>query len=322
MSTGATYTVHQTPSNIVDHEHLAFLRQHLEQEGTRAVVVGFGEYAKHLVNYYPDRIAAIYDPRPMLNSVKFRGVPVLDAPEHAHPVNMILAGEYGLLYDYLPKVIDLYPGGRIVIPPRMNYKTSNDINVFEQEEIYKHIKIIEHDAPTSMMQKEKINFLLELLRFGLTKPGIVLEMGSWQGGSTWYMAKTLAYLGETRKLYAMDLFEDHMMDPTATMCSDEIRIRMNSAYGHFEMIQGLVDDPEKLAQLNDQPICFAHMDLGPQPVALDYIWNHLSPGAPLLLDNYGHLGAPPWAFDRYIESKGSRVIRFPWSEQGLVFKNA
>ncbi|MGR6747913.1 hypothetical protein, partial [Aeromonas veronii] len=86
-----------------------------------------------------------------------------------------------------------------------------------QEAIYKHIKLIEHDAPTSMMQKEKINFLLELLRFGLTKPGIILEMGSWQGGSTWYMAKTLAYLGETRKLYAMDLFEDHMMDPTATM---------------------------------------------------------------------------------------------------------
>lgn len=235
---------------------------------------------------------------------------------------MILAGEYNLLYDYLPRIIDIYPGGRLIVPPRMNYKSSNDINVFEQEHIYKYISQIEGDAPTSMMKKEKIDFLLELLRFGLTKPGIVLEMGSWQGGSTWYMAKVLAYLGETRRLYAMDLFEGHMMDPTATMCTDEIRVRLESAYNHCTMIAGLVDDQANLDQLENQPICFAHMDLGPQPVALDYIWNHLSPGAPLLLDNYGHLGAPPWAFDRYIESKGSRVIRLPWSEQGLVFKTA
>ncbi|MFX9532714.1 hypothetical protein ABTO68_19165, partial [Acinetobacter baumannii] len=73
MSTGATYTVQQTPSNIVDHEHLAYLLHHLGQEDVRAVVVGFGEYAKHLVNAHPNRIAAIYDPRPMLNGIKFRG---------------------------------------------------------------------------------------------------------------------------------------------------------------------------------------------------------------------------------------------------------
>lgn len=314
------YAVHQTPAYLVDHEHLTALKAHLDTDDSRAVIIGYGEIAKHLVNFHADRIAAIYDPRPMLRGIQFRGVPVIDLPEEAHPVNLILAAEYELLYDYLPRIKNSYPGGQLIIPPRMNFKSTIEINVFEQESIYKHLNLNEHDAPTSMMSKEKIRFLIEMLRFGLTKPGIVLEMGSWQGGSTWYMSRALAYLGETRKLYAMDLFEDHTMDPTATMCSDEIRVRLDAAYDHVVMIQGLVDDPACLARLEEQQICFAHMDLGPQPDALAYIWDHLSPGAPLLLDNYGHIGAPPWDFDRIIGSRGSRVIRFPWSEQGLVFK--
>jgi hypothetical protein len=64
------------------------------------------------------------------------------------------------------------------------------------------------------------------------------------------------------------------------------------------------------------------MDLGPQLVALKCLWDNLVPGAPMLLDNYGHLNAPTWLFDRFFEQYNTRVIRFPWSEQGLVFKTS
>jgi predicted O-methyltransferase YrrM len=313
------YSVSSTPTVFVDHEHLTFLLNHLAAPDARAVVVGYGEYAKHLVNYHADKIACIYDPRPLMQGIKFRGVPV-EAPSEAKPgVNLVLAAEYTLLYDFLPKVIDLYPQAGFRVPPRMHYKSSNDVNVFEQEDLYKSLNRDAPDAPVSMMGKEKLNFLIEILRYGLTKPGCIVEMGSWQGGSAWFIAKTLAYLNETRTLYMMDLFEDHMMDPTATMCSDEIRRRM-TVYDRVEMVQGLVDDPTCLARIKEPNICFAHMDLGPVVGALDYLWDHLSPGAPLLLDNYGHLLAPPWKFERVIESKGGRIIRLPWSEQGLAIK--
>jgi predicted O-methyltransferase YrrM len=313
------YHVSSTPTIFVDQEHLTFLLDHLGAPEARAVVVGYGEYAKHIVNYHAEKIAAIYDPNSFFDGIRFRGVGVESISEPKPGVNLILAAEYELLYDFLPQIIDRYPGAQVVVPPRMLYKSSNDINVFEQESLYKFLNRIEPDAPISMMGKEKLNFLIEILRYGLTKAGCVVEMGSWQGGSTWFMAKTLAFLNETRTLYMMDLFEDHMMDPTATMCSDEIRRRMN-VYDKVEMIQGLIDDPSCLAKITDKQICFAHMDLGPVPGAVEYIWEHLSPGAPLLLDNYGHLGAPPWGFERIIEARGGRIIRFPWSEQGLAIK--
>lgn len=314
------YPVSSTPTYLVDQEHLSFLVDRLNKPATKAVVVGFGEYAKHLVNYNRENIVGIFDPRAELRGVRFRGVPVISLDDQIAEVNVILAAEYSLLSDFLPLVVERHQYAKLVVPPRMHYKSSNDVNVFEQDALYKMLNKRVDEAPPTMMAIEKIRFLLEILQFGLTKPGCVVEMGSWQGGSTWYIAQTLAFRGETRQLYMMDLFEDHMMDPTATMCSDEIRQRM-AVYSHVEMIQGLVDDPVCLGKMKDEPICFAHMDLGPQPVALDYLWEYLSPGAPLLLDNYGHLLAPPWAFDRYIERKGGRIIRFPWSEQGLTFKS-
>jgi predicted O-methyltransferase YrrM len=313
------YPVSSTPTVFVDHEQLAFLLNHLSQPDSKAVIVGFGEYAKHLVNYHADRIAIIYDPRPEMDGITFRGVPVSAPSAPAPGVNLILPAEYDLLYDFLPKVVHLYPQARLAAPPRMHYKPSNDVKVFEQESLYKFLNKECGDAPVTMMSKEKIYFLIELLRYGLTKPGCIVEMGCWQGGSSWYIAKTLKYLNESRKFFMMDLFEDHMMDPTATMCSDEIRRRM-SFYEPAEMIQGLIDDPACLAKVTEKQICFAHMDLGPVPGAVEFIWDHLSPGAPLLLDNYGHLLAPPWEFERLIGAKGGRIIRFPWSEQGLAIK--
>ena len=313
------YPVSSTPTVFVDHEHLSFLLNAFVKHETKAAVVGFGEYAKHLVNHHAENIAAIYDPRPEMNGVRFRGVPVLMPCTKESDINTILAAEYDLLYDFLPKIINLYPTARLIVPPRMHYKPSRDVKVFEQEAIYKFLDKESKDAPPTMMSKEKVYFLIELLRYGLTKPGCVVEMGCWQGGSSWYIAKTLKYLNETRSFYMMDLFEDHVMDPTATMCSDEIRRRM-SFYEPVEMIQALVDDPSALAKIADRQICFAHMDLGPISGALQFLWERLTPGAPLLLDNYGHLAAPPWEFERVIEAKGGRIIRFPWSEQGLVIK--
>ena len=139
------------------------------------------------------------------------------------------------------------------------------------------------EAPVSMMVIEKIKLLLELLRYGLSLgPGSVLEMGSWQGGSSWYIAKTLALMVKMRPLYLMDLFETHRMDRTATMCTDEIRLRMQAAFPNTHILTGLVDNADTLSKV-EGPISFAHFDLGCVPGALSFILDNLAPGAPLLI---------------------------------------
>lgn len=312
------YPISSTPTIYVEHAALAALAERVSQAGVRAALVGWGEYAKHLINLHPANIVAVYDPDERNWGMKFRGVPVLSLTDTVE-TNLIVACEYKHVYEFLGSVVKKYGNLPHYIPPTLHYKPTWEIKVFEQELFYQKLFKDASDAPISMMSQEKLQFLIELLRLGLTFQGDIVEMGSWQGGSTWFMAKTLSLLGENRKLFAMDLFETHMMDPTATMCMDEIQRRLDSAYPHCETVVGLIDDPKGLARIPGA-ICFAHIDLGPIPGALEFVWERLSPGAPLVLDNYGHILAPTWAFDAFFEAKGTRVTRLPWSEQGLVFK--
>jgi predicted O-methyltransferase YrrM len=191
--------------------------------------------------------------------------------------------------------------------------------VFEQEAFYQELLRENDEIPISMMNIDKLKFLIEMLRLGLTFPGDIVEMGAWQGGSTWYLAKALRLLRQERRIFAMDLFETHSMDPTATMCTDEISRRLKRANPSVQLLIGLIDNPENLAMIPGK-LCFAHIDLGPIQTAMEFVWDRLHIGAPLILDNYGHIKAPTWAFDDFFAARGTRVIRLPWSEQGIVIK--
>ena len=284
------YPLEHTPTIFVDHDSLREFQLVMNEPGIKAALVGYGEYSKHLVNWYPDKVIAIYDENPLYQNIRFRGVPVVGLDQH-FDVNLIVGCEYSAIYDLMGRVVKQYNYMRRFVPHRLHYKNTSDLAVFEQEDVYKAILKNENDAPVSMMNGDKIRFLLELCRAGLScGSGNILEMGSWQGGSAWFMGKLLRYQGEQRKLYMVDLFETHMMDPTATMCTDEIRSRMAAVYDHVEMKIGLVDDPTVLAEI-EGPFAFVHIDLGNQEPGLRFAWDALLPGAPLLLDNYGHLAA-------------------------------
>ncbi|KQY71360.1 hypothetical protein ASD52_06675 [Ensifer sp. Root142] len=316
-----TYAIEATPSNIVDHAALSQMRSRLTAPGARAALVGFGEYAKHLINWHPDHVSVVYDPREWLQGITYKGAKVVGETAEINPdVNLVLVCEYDRAYGYQSKIAKLYPQASCYVPLSIDYKSTVEVDVFAQEEIYQKLFFDTKEVPVSMMGMPKIKFLMELLRYGLKFEGDVVEMGSWQGGSTWYMARMLSLLNENRKLFAMDLFETHMPDPTATMCTEEVEVRLKRQYENTELVVGLVDAPESVARVKGN-ICFAHIDLGVVEGGINFVWERLSRGAPLLLDNYGHLVAPTWEFDRIFEEKGTRVIRFPWSEQGLVFKS-
>lgn len=315
------YPISSTPTTIVDHASLFQMEARLKEPGTRAALVGFGEYAKHLVNLHPENVAVIYDPREWVQGVGFKGASVSNLESSPRPdVNLVIACEYNLAYEYLGRVCDKYKGVQRLIPTTIDYKSTVEVDVFSQEEIYQKLFRDVAEAPVSMMREEKIRFLMELLRYGLTKEGDVVEMGCWQGGSIWYMARLMKLVGENRALYGMDLFETHMPDPTATMCTDEVIRRLSRQYENSQIIVGLVDAPEALARIKGK-LCFAHIDLGVVTKAIEFVWDRLSVGAPLVLDNYGHIGAPTWEFDAIFRDKGAFIIRLPWSEQGLVIKN-
>jgi hypothetical protein len=312
-----TYQVADTPTVTVDHIALAELVNRCGQSDSRVVLVGFGEYSKHLVNLLPQHILAIYDPRPIYSGISFRNVPVLQLGDYVG-CNLVVGCEYDLLYDYFRQVSTMYPNIEIFRPSRLHYKNTGEVKVFEQEAIYREIFSRSHEAPVSMMDVEKVKFLMEIMRYSLRFPGNLIEMGSWQGGSTWFLAQILQALNESRKLYALDLFEQHAIDLTATVCIDEVRRKL-AFYPNAICLEGLIDDDKILGQIEDAPICFAHVDLGCIDKSMKFLWDRMPTGAPILLDNYGH-AATTWEFDAFFDGVGARIIRFPWSEQGLVIR--
>lgn len=304
---------------LIDHEALSGMVNMCSVPGARIALVGFNEYAKHLLNLCGNNIVTIYDEDASKIGIRFRGKSVAPASER-HEITQIVACEYTALYPFLGTIDDLYDRSvPIYYPPRLHYKSAEDVKVFDQDPIYRRIKGRTSLAPTSMMENDKIWFALELIRQALNNPGNIIEMGVYQAGSAWYMAQLLSELKEARHIYLMDVFEQHVMHPNATMCTDEIRVKL-AFYPHTTLLEGLVDDPKLLDRIKDETFCFAHYDLGVHFSALEFLWDHLATGAPLLLDNYGHLAAHPWVYDRFFRERAAHVIRLPWSEQGLVFK--
>jgi predicted O-methyltransferase YrrM len=163
-----------------------------------------------------------------------------------------------------------------------------------------------------------MTLLTELLRASLRVAGDVAEIGVWQGGSGWNMAKMMQRLGDPRPLHLFDFFDDHdRTNAEAIMCLDEIRARF-SFYDRVEFYRGPAD--HHMDKLADRSFSFVHIDLGFIPEILDFFWSRLNEGGILALDNYGHLRSWSTDFDRYFAEHGHSLVRMPWSYQAFAVK--
>ena len=84
-----TYRPNETATVLVDHEAAANLLTVCSAPDAKIALVGFNEYAKHLLNWVPEKIVAIYDEEPWKVGIKFRGKEV-SPPHLKHNINNIV----------------------------------------------------------------------------------------------------------------------------------------------------------------------------------------------------------------------------------------
>jgi Methyltransferase domain len=105
--------------------------------------------------------------------------------------------------------------------------------------------------------------------------------------------------------------------------TDLARVRANYAeWPNAVVVQGGV--PEVLATLNIGAVAFLHIDMNcayPERAALEFFWNHLSPGAIVLLDDYAYFGHDQQtsAIDSSVLALGANVLSLP-TGQGVIVK--
>ena len=95
-----------------------------------------------------------------------------------------------------------------------------------------------------------------------------------------------------------------------------------SEWRNVNIIPGTV--PETLPGVAAERIAFLHLDMNcspPETAAAEYFWSKLSPGAPILLDDYAYIGyrSQKIAMDEFAASKGVSVLSLP-TGQGLILK--
>lgn len=88
------------------------------------------------------------------------------------------------------------------------------------------------------------------------------------------------------------------------------------------IVQGAI--PETLDQVTPRQIAYLHIDMNcvpPEIAALNYFWDLLATGAPVLLDDYAYYGYTPQrlAADEFARSRDVTICALP-TGQGLIIK--
>jgi predicted O-methyltransferase YrrM len=309
-------------SDEVSHSTLAELLN-LIGNGRKVALLGFSDYTKHVINNFGDNVVSIFDTDQRFVGFEFRGKRV----QHISEISSVRDAADDFVVCVFDQLIDFTGAVQtaglahmpLLWPEDFDGKKGHRYLVREQSPVYRYESRPDRlGEPASMMPRDTITLLLEILRASLRVAGSVAEIGVWQGGSAWNMAKMMQHIGNQRSMHLFDFFDDHSRtNAEAIMCLDEIRARFGF-YNAAHFYRGFAD--QLMNDVSDQKFCFVHIDLGFISGIVEFFWERLNEGGFMVLDNYGHVRAWPTEFDRFFESQGHSVIRVPFSYQAFIVK--
>ena len=116
------------------------------------------------------------------------------------------------------------------------------------------------------------------------------------------------------------------LEESARYYSDcyDIARRNFAPFPKAQLIRGKV--PTTLGRVNIKNVCYLSIDMNlvePEIAAIEYFWDRLSPGAPVILDDYGWTSYAPQkaAMDHFADTKEVSILNLP-TGQGLILKPA
>jgi predicted O-methyltransferase YrrM len=308
--------VSRTPAVGIDRATLQELAGFVES-GRTAVLLGFNDYAKHLINMFPGQVVQVMDRQ--FQEIGFREVPVSLLGTDLPTCDQVVVCDYDSLLTF--KRAYYAETARRRIPFRFATKYGSEatkiVDFIRLDPLYHDIFASSGESPPTMMSEGGLFFLLELLRSCLDVPGEVAEVGAWQGGSAWYIAKFLRSVGSTKQLHVFEMGESLRRDnPQGIVCHDEMQARLSfydNAICHFgPAIESLAGVSATFA--------FVFIDFGFSAPVMEQCWDRLADGGIMLLDNYGHTLGHPDLFDAFLEERDASVIRLYRSPVAFAFK--
>jgi predicted O-methyltransferase YrrM len=167
---------------------------------------------------------------------------------------------------------------------------------------------------------ESIIRLIDCVKVSAEIDGDILEVGTGEGGSTFFMASIIESYGLNKKIISVDGFEPQDYLPNL---SYETVSKKLERFPFVTLVKGYAPQilySEQRAHVDK--IAFAFVDLYAFPDILQYIYARVAAGGIILIDNYNHgcyhnHGKP--IADVFFLDKKEKIIRVGGT-QGLVVK--
>lgn len=159
-------------------------------------------------------------------------------------------------------------------------------------------------------------------------PGDFVECGCYKGTTARLLAEYTDFGTRTdRNYYLYDLFEHeadmphHSLPDHGSSLYQRVQQRF-ADMPNVKVVQGSI--PEVMHAVRPEKVAFMHIDLNNAAAeigALDMLFDRMSPGGILVLDDYGWRGyrAQKLAEDPWLAARGYDVLELP-TGQGLLFK--
>lgn len=156
----------------------------------------------------------------------------------------------------------------------------------------------------------------------------IMEYLDWNSlDRDFYLLDTFAGLDERfvsdreRKAGALQKNAEALQSGFYVIGADSVRANF-AQWPRARIVEGVI--PETLDQVTARQVAYLHLDMNcapPEIAALDYFWERLVAGAPILLDDYAYLGytAQKLAMDGFASARGVTVCSLP-TGQGLIIK--
>lgn len=158
----------------------------------------------------------------------------------------------------------------------------------------------------------------------------IMRLLDWNAlDRTFWLLDTFAGVDE-RYLSDEDRAQDVMGRNAREIASDFYTFDVDTVRRNFaewknvEIVVGAI--PETLSAITSRQIAFLHLDLNcslPEVATMEVLWDRLTPGAFVLLDDYAYVGyeSQKTGMDRFADNVGVAVLSLP-TGQGLIVKPA
>lgn len=168
--------------------------------------------------------------------------------------------------------------------------------------------------------------------------GDFVECGVWRGFLSAAILNYIPWPIDGKSFYLFDTFEglveskltdkerenrgkiDHLNSYFANQYD---RVKATFApYANVHLVKGMV--PDTLTTVNIDRVCYLSLDLNcamPELAAAEYFWDRMTPGAALLLDDYGFISYEEQkrVFDDFAKRHGVEILALP-TGQGLILR--